>query len=467
MSGSMLIRGGRIIDPDQGVDAVGDLLVLEGKVAGVGKAAGGLAAPEGTPALEARGLVVTPGFVDLHCHLREPGFEDKETIATGTRAAALGGFTTLCCMPNTDPAIDSRATVEFVLERARLEGAIRVLPVAAVTKGREGRQLVEMGELAGAGAVGFSDDGSPVVDGQVMRSALAYSRPLGLPIIDHCEDPALAGGVMHEGKIATRLGLRGVPAAAEESMVARDILLAELTGGHVHIAHVSTAGAVELIRAAKDKGLSVTAEVTPHHLTLTHDWVAGERSNLTPGLRPPPLRRGVGAGGEVGYPYDTNAKVNPPLREAADVEALIEGIRLGVIDAIATDHAPHTAVDKLCPFDEAAFGISCIETAFGSVMSLVHQGRLDLPTLVHRLTWGPARIIDRKGMGLGSLAVGAPGDVAIFNPNLEWQVDVGRFSSKGKNSPLHGRRLKGKVMATLFGGSLAYDGMKEAAGRGR
>ena len=446
MSGSMLIRGGRIIDPGQGVDAVGDLLVLEGKVAEVGKGAGGLAAPEGTPVLEAQGLVVTPGFVDLHCHLREPGFEDKETIATGTRAAALGGFTTLCCMPNTEPAIDTRATVEFVLERARLEGAVRVLPVAAVTKGREGRQLVEMGELAGAGAVGFSDDGNPVADGKLMRNALTYSRPLGLPVMDHCEDPALSGGVMHEGKVATRLGLRGVPAAAEESMVARDILLAELTGGRAHIAHVSTAGAVELIRAAKEKGLPVTAEVTPHHLTLTHDWVAGD-------------------GG--GYPYDTNTKVNPPLRAAADVEALVEALRLGIIDAIATDHAPHTTVDKLCPYDEAAFGISCIETAFGSVMSLVHQGRLDLPTLVHRLTWGPARLIDRNGMGLGSLTVGAPGDVTIFDPGLEWQVDVERFSSKGKNSPLHGRRLKGKVMATVFGGALAYDGMKEATGRGR
>ena len=446
MSGSMLIRGGWIIDPGQGVDAVGDLLVLEGKVAEVGKAAGGLAAPEGTPVLEAQGLVVTPGFVDLHCHLREPGFEDKETIATGTRAAALGGFTTLCCMPNTEPAIDTRAMVEFVLERARLEGAVRVLPVAAVSKGREGRQLVEMGELAEAGVVGFSDDGSPVADGKLMRNALTYSQPLGLPVMDHCEDPALAGGVMHEGKVATRLGLRGVPAAAEESMVVRDILLAELTGGRAHIAHVSTAGAVELIRAAKEKGLPVTAEVTPHHLTLTHDWVAGD-------------------GG--GYPYDTNTKVNPPLRAAADVEALIEALRLGIIDAIATDHAPHTTVDKLCPYDEAAFGISCIETAFGSVMSLVHQGRLDLPTLVHRLTWGPARLIDRNGMGLGSLTVGAPGDVTIFDPGLEWQVDVERFSSKGKNSPLHGQRLKGKVMATVFGGALAYDGRKEAAGRGR
>ena len=447
MSPSVLIKGGRIIDPGQGTDFPGDLLVLDGKVAAVEKAEKGLAVPEGTPTLEARGLVVTPGFVDLHCHLREPGFEEKETIATGTRAAARGGFTTICCMPNTEPAIDNRATAEFVLEKARSEGAVRVLAIAAVTRARAGRQLVEMGELADAGVVGYSDDGSPVADAHLMRSALTYSRPLGLPVMDHCEDPALAGGVMHEGRVATRLGLRGIPATAEESMVARDILLAELTGGHAHLAHISTAGAVELVRRAKEKGLPVTAEATPHHLTLTHDWVAGDW-NGSP---------------RKGDPYDTNTKVNPPLRDAEDVEALVEAVRLGIVDAIATDHAPHTVVDKLCPYDEAAFGISGIETALGSVLSLLHQGRVDLSTLVERLTWGPARIIDRGRMGLGTLSVGAPGDVAIFDPDLEWLVDAQQFLSKGKNSPLHGRTLKGKVTATLFGGAVAYDGTAEGA----
>ena len=446
MTGSILIRGGRVIDPSQGIDAVADVLVLEGKVAEV-KIGGGLSAPGGTPILDAAGLVVTPGFVDLHCHLREPGFEEKETIATGTRAAARGGFTTVCCMPNTDPAIDTRAAVEFIFEKARSEGAIRVLPVAAVTRGRKGKQLVEMGELADAGVVGFSDDGDPVADSQLMRSALAYTRPMGLPIMDHCEDPALAGGVMHEGKVATRLGLRGVPAAAEESMVSRDILLAELTGGYAHISHVSTAGSVALIRYAKEKGLSVTTEVTPHHLTLTHELVCGQFST-----------------GEM--PYDTNTKVNPPLREASDVEALIEALASGVIDAVATDHAPHTIVDKLSPYDEAAFGISGIETALGSVLSLVHAGRIELRTLVERMTWAPARIIDRKGMGIGTLAAGAVGDVTVFSLDEEWQVDAQGFASRGKNSPIDGRKLKGRVIATIFGGNVAHNAAREATSGG-
>ncbi len=453
MSRSILIKDGRIIDPRNGMDAVSDLLILEGKVAEVGKA---LAAPEGTLVLNARGLVVSPGFVDLHCHLREPGFEEKETIATGTLAAARGGFTTVCCMPNTQPAIDTRATVDFILAKARSEGAVRVLPVAAVTKGRTGGQLVEMGELAEAGAVGFSDDGDPVADPRLMRSALTYTRPLGLPVMDHCEDPSLSGGVMHEGKVSTRLGLRGIPAAAEESMVARDILLAELAGGSVHIAHISAAGSVELVRRAKAKGLPVTAEVTPHHLTLTHEWVTGD--GTTEAQQP---------AANAGYPYDTNTKVNPPLRESADVDVMVEALREGIIDAIATDHAPHTIVEKLCPYDEAAFGISVLETGLGSVLSLFHQGRIDLPTLVARLTVGPAGIIDHGGLGLGTLSVGAPGDVTVFDPDIEWVVDVERFSSKGRNSPLHGRRLKGGVVATVFNGSVVFEGSREAVTDGR
>lgn len=455
MSASLLIKGGRVIDPSQGLDAIGDVLLLEGKVAAV-KHGKGLAAPEGTPVFDAGGLVVTPGFVDLHCHLREPGFEHKETIATGTRAAARGGFTTVCCMPNTDPAIDTRATVEFILERARAEGTARVLPIGAVTKSRAGKHLAELAELADAGCAGFSDDGSPVADARLMRSALSYARPLGVPIMDHCEDPALAGGCMHEGHIATRLGLRGVPTAAEENMVARDILLAELTGGQVHICHVSTAGSVELIRRARGKGLPLTAEVTPHHLTLTHEWVLGQ---------PDVAQRANGSARR--FPYDTNTKVNPPLREASDVEALIAALREGILQAIATDHAPHAMEDKLSPYDEAAFGISGMETAFGSVMSLVHAGKLELPALVGRLTWGPAQIVDRRKVGIGTLKAGAPADVAVLDPSRPWRVETARFASKGKNSPLEEHMLKGMVVATVFGGAMVHDARPQEAPRGR
>ena len=440
MSGPVLIQGGRIIDPGAGVDAIGDLLLRDGRVAAV-QLGGGVDAPEGTQVIDATGLVVTPGFVDLHAHLREPGFEEKETIATGAKAAARGGFTTVCCMPNTSPAIDTLATVEFVLGTARGHGAVRVLPVGAVTKGRQGRELTEMWELAEAGVVGFSDDGSAVADGHLARNAIAYSGGIGLPIMEHCEDPSLSGGCMHEGAVATRLGLRGIPAAAEETIAARDIHLAELTGGRVHICHISTAGAVDLVRRAKEKGLAVTAEVTPHHLTLTDEWVAGED----------------GSGGLAQDAYDTDTKVNPPLRTREHIEAVVQGLRGGVIDAIATDHAPHTIVDKLCEYDTAAFGISGFETALGAVLSLYHDGVIDLPTIVERLTSGPARIIDHGGIGLGTLRQGAPGDVTIFDPGEEWVVDREAFVSKGKNTPLHGRRLRGRVVATVFGGALIHE----------
>ncbi len=444
MSAGILIRGGRVIDPAQGFDAVGDVLVQDGRIAAV--KAGRLSAPGGTPVLNAEGLVVAPGFIDLHSHLREPGFEHKETIATGTRAAARGGFTTICCMPNTSPAIDTRATLEFVLAKARREGVVRVLPVAAVTRERAGKALVEMGELAEAGAVAFSDDGSPVAEGAIMRSALSFTTMLSLPVIDHCEDPALAGGVMHEGRISSRLGLRGVPAAAEETMVARDIMLAELTGGRVHIAHLSTAGSVALVSRAKERGLHVTAEATPHHLTLTDEAVAIVNNRREPGL---------------GWAYDTNAKVNPPLRSREHVEAVVQGLRDGVIDAIATDHAPHATEDKLCEFDRAASGISGFETALASVLTLVHEKRMDLPALIERLTAGPARVLESgrapaERLGIGTLRPGAPGDLVLFDPDREWTVDVQAFASRGKNSPLHGRRLKGKVIATIYGGAVVH-----------
>jgi dihydroorotase len=424
----LLITGGRILDPGQKLDQAADLLIVGGKIAWVGQ---GTPPQEPASTLRLNGQIVSPGFIDLHCHLREPGYEEKETIASGTRAAARGGFTTVCCMPNTTPPIDSQATVEYVREKARTEGAVRVLPIGCITRGRRGEGLADMAELAAAGAVAFSDDGSPVRDSRLLRHALEYSLTLGLPVIEHCEDPALTqDGAINEGWVSARLGLKGMPAAAEESIVARDIALAELAGARLHIAHVSTAGSVELIRRARERGLSITAEVTPHHLTLTEERVMG-----------PPA-------------YDSSAKVNPPLRTPRDVEALIHGLRDGTIDAIATDHAPHAPEDKLCEFGLAAFGISGLETALGSLLALVHSGDIDLMTLVSKLTAEPAMIIGAKE--LGTLKVGTPADVTIFDPQAQWLVDPEAFASKGKNTPLAGCMLTGKVMATIFAGNLVF-----------
>jgi dihydroorotase len=424
----LLIRGGHIIEPSKGLDLIGDLLILDGRVAHLE----GEVPPSGCPVLQAQGLVVCPGFIDLHCHLRQPGFEDKETIATGTRAAARGGFTTICCMPNTEPPIDSQAVARYIVNVAQAEGVVRVLPIGCITKGRRGEELCEMAELAAAGVVGFSDDGSPVMDSRLMRHALEYSLAFGLPIIDHCEDLSLTqGGVMNEGVMSTKSGLKGIPCAAEEAIVARDLALAEITAARVHIAHVSTAGSVALIRQAKRRGIRVTAEVTPHHLTLTEERV------LSP------------------IPYDTNAKVNPPLRTKQDIEALLMGLREGAIDAIATDHSPHAAQDKLCEFDKAAFGISGFETALGSLLStLVHPGKIELMALISKLTIEPARIL-RRGE-LGTFEKGACGDVTIFDPDAEWVVNPQNFASKGKNTPLAGERLRGKVMAAVVAGEIVY-----------
>jgi dihydroorotase len=426
---SLLIKGGRIIDPSQGIDETGDLLVAEGKISWLGW---GEASPPRRDynILDARGLIVSPGFIDLHCHLREPGFTEKETIATGSQAAARGGFTTICCMPNTNPPLDSRETIDYVRETAAREGLVRVLPVGCTSRERQGAQLSEMAELARAGAVAFSDDGGPVLDSNLMRQALEIGRTLGTPIIDHCEDTtATAGGVMNEGALARKLGLKGIPASAEETMVARDLALAELTGGHIHIAHVSMEGSVALIRRAKEQGIKVTAEVTPHHLTLTEEKVTG---------------------------YDTNAKVNPPLRTRQDVQALISGLKEGVIDIIATDHAPHTEADKRLDFLNAPFGISGLETALGSLMGLVHDGQLALTTLIAKLTDEPAQIIGSRYGRLGTLKPGTPADITLFDPNREWVVDPQAFASKGRNTPLAGSVLKGKVTATIAQGRLVH-----------
>jgi dihydroorotase len=427
----LLIHGGHIIDPGQGIDQIGDLLIAEGKIVQIG----GTVIPGEAKNFDASGLVVCPGFIDLHCHLREPGFEVKETIATGTKAAAIGGFATVCCMANTEPPLDAPAAVDWLKQKASRDGLVAVLPIGCITKAREGEELNDMAGLAEAGVVAFSDDGDPVASSQLMRRALEYSRDLGLPIIDHCEDKALSdNGIINEGQMSVKLGIKGIPAAAEEAMVARDLILAKLTRARLHIAHASTKGSVELIRRAKEEGISVTAEVTPHHLTLTEERIMGESPNET---------------------FDTNAKVNPPLRTKEDIEALIEGLKDGVLDAIATDHAPHTMADKNCGLELAAFGISGFETAFGCLMSLVHEGKIDLTLLLSKLTCEPAKVIGRNGE-LGTLKAGAPANITILDPDREWIVDSRNFASKGQNTPYDGYKFKGKVVATISEGKLVY-----------
>ncbi|MBF6600176.1 MAG: dihydroorotase [Dehalococcoidia bacterium] len=437
MTEPIIIRGGRVVDPARRFDATADVLVEDGHVTGVRD---GIAA-DGAHEIDARSLIVAPGFVDVHTHLRDPGLEYKEDIGSGTRAAARGGFTTVCAMPNTQPAMDTRATVEYVLRKAAAEALVRVLPIGAVSRERAGTALVEYGDLAEAGCIAFSDDGAPVADATLMRRALEYASAFVRPIIDHCEDPVLAhDAVMHEGWVSTRLGLRGAPAAAEATMVERDIALAEATGGHVHIAHVSTRAGVDAVRRGKARGVRVTAEVTPHHLTLTDEVVA------------------FGAAGGEALLYETNAKVNPPLRSPNDVEACIEGLADGTIDCVATDHAPHAVIEKLCEFDDAAFGISGLETAFGLCMRLVHDGRLDLATLIERMTAGPVRALglDRVAPGIGTLMDGGPADIVLLDPERRWTVDPQRFASKGTNTPLGGIELRGAVLATIAGGVVVY-----------
>ncbi len=436
---SLLVSGVRIIDPSQDIDRIGDLLISEGRVVqigGPGAIRPGPGRSEGkTKSLDATGLVLCPGFVDLHCHLREPGFEDKETIATGTKAAAMGGFAAVCCMANTEPPLDNAPAVDWVRRKARKESLVAVFPIGSVTRGRKGQELTDMAALSEAGVVAFSDDGDPVASPLLMRRAMEHSRDLGLPIIDHCEDKALSGnGIMNEGQMSARLKLAGIPAASEEVMVARDLNLAKLAGARLHVAHVSTKGSVELIRHAKEEGISVTSEVTPHHLTLNEERIASASS---------------------GKSFDTNAKVNPPLRTRKDVQALINGLRDGVIDAIATDHAPHTLADKDCGPELAAFGISGFETAFGCLMSLVHKAEMGLTQLISKLTFEPARVI-RRNDELGTLKTGAPANITILDPDREWVVDSRDFASKGRNTPYDGCKFRGKVMATIADGKIAF-----------
>jgi dihydroorotase len=432
---SLLIRNGRVVDPANGVDAVQDVLVAEGKIARIGR---GLKAPEGAATVDATGKVVCPGFIDIHVHFREPGFEYKETIATGTRAAAAGGFTAVACMANTFPVNDNRAVTDYILAKAKVEGCVRVYPIGAVTRGLKGEELAEMGEQAEAGCVAFSDDGKCVMNAEVYRRAMEYALPFGVPLISHAEDCHLAhAGVMNEGLVSTELGLGGQPSAAEDVMVARDILLAELTGAHVHIAHLSTAGAVRMVREARARGVRVTAEVTPHHLVLTDEAVRD---------------------------YDPNTKMAPPLRGKRDVEALLEGLGDGTIDCIATDHAPHALSDKEGEFAEAPNGVVGLETAVPVLLDrLVRQGRLDLPTLVARLTAGPARLLNLPG---GRLSAGAPADITILDLERAWTVEPKRFLSRGRNTPFGGWTGVGAPVLTLVGGLPALPGGQPLAGAG-
>lgn len=430
--GAVLIRNGRIVDPSSGYDEVADLLLHRGRVAARGSALP--ASSPDTEVIDATDLIVCPGFVDLHTHLRVPGFPGKETMATGTGAAAAGGFTTVCAMANTDPVVDNVEVLRGVLAEADREAQVRVRQLAAVTHGLRGERLTDIAALANAGAVAFSDDGKPVWDAGIMKEALRTCSAAGRPVSVHEEDPILVGkGVANAGPIARRLGLSEWPCAGEAGMVARDIGLLQETGGHLHIAHVSCAETVSLIRAARASGLEVTAEVTPHHLRLTDRLLEGDAT-----LRLPP-----------GHPC---TKVNPPLRSEGDVEAMVEALANGTIDAVATDHAPHSAADKNQPYDRAAFGISAIETALPLLLDLVRIGALDLPTLVERLTSGPARVFGLES----SLRPGSGADVCIFDPERMWTVVPEALRSKGKNTPLIGATLTGQVVCTIVGGNIVH-----------
>ncbi|HKQ60080.1 MAG TPA: dihydroorotase [Candidatus Polarisedimenticolaceae bacterium] len=421
----LLLEGGRVVDPASGTDEPLDLLIEEGRIARLGRRLGGA----GVERLELQGLTICPGFLDMHVHLREPGQEWKETIESGTRAAAAGGFTGVACMPNTVPVNDNRAVTELILRQARECGSVAVYPIGCVTKGQAGEELAEMQDMLEAGARAFSDDGRPIVSGLILRKALEYSRIFDVAVIDHCEDPVLVdGGVMHEGELSTRLGLRGWPGVAEDVMVQRDILLAEYTGGHVHIAHLSTARAAQFVREAKQRGVRVSCEATPHHLLLTHAAVGD---------------------------YDTAAKMNPPLRSAEDAQALIAALADGTIDAIATDHAPHHRDEKCVEFSCAPFGIVGLETAVSLCLDrLVRSGAIGLSRMVELFTVGPARILR---LDRGRIAVGAEADLTVLDLEREVTVDPRRFRSLAANTPFAGWKLRGAPVLTLVGGRVVHD----------
>lgn len=421
---TILIKGGQVIDPGR-VNGPADVLIEQGKIAAVGPK---LKAPANAKIIDATNKVVMPGFIDLHVHFREPGFEYKETIESGTAAAAAGGFTSVCCMPNTSPVNDNQSITEFILEKARAAGNANVFPVGAITKGSEGKELAEIGDLRRAGCVAISDDGLPVMNSLVMRRAMEYALAFDVPVVDHCEDLHLSeGGCMNEGFVSTQLGLQGVPAAAEDVMVARNLALAELTGARLHLAHLSTAGSVRMVREAKARGIKVTAEACPHHFMLTEEAVCG---------------------------YNTHAKMNPPLRTGMDVQAIKDGLRDGTIDVIATDHAPHAAQEKQQEFAAAPNGIVGLETAWPLTLTLVEEGVLSLEAAIAKLTTAPAKAF---GLKKGTLAPGADADVTIADLHEGWEVDPARFRSKSRNTPFAGWKVKGRVTTTIVGGRIVHE----------
>ncbi|HJO02629.1 MAG TPA: dihydroorotase [Acidobacteriota bacterium] len=421
---NLLLRGGRLVDPANGVDTVGDVLVVDGAI----EQAGSRIDAGDAETIECDGMIVAPGFVDMHVHLREPGFEYKETIATGTMAAAAGGFTAVACMPNTKPVNDHRSVTEFIIERARFEGHVRVCPIGAVSIEQAGEALTEIGELVDAGCVAISDDGYPVATAQLMRKALEYTRMFDIPVIEHCEELSMTvGSVVHEGAVATALGMRGWPAAAEEIIVARDLLLAEATGGRLHLAHLSTAGSMRLVRDAKERGVDVTCEVMTHHFSLTDDAVRG---------------------------FDTNTKMNPPLRAESDRQALIEAIGDGTVDVIATDHAPHHRDEKLLEYDHAPFGIVGLETAVPLTCThLLRTDVIDAPRLVELMSVNPSRILGLEG---GALTAGTPAHLTVIDPEHRATVDASAFHSKSQNTPFDGETLYGWPTLTVVNGTIAW-----------
>ena len=420
----LIIRNGRVVDPASGLDAVADILVEDGAIAAVGQNLDVLNAE----AFDATGLVVAPGFIDMHVHLREPGFEYAETIESGSYAAAAGGFTSICCMPNTSPVNDNATVTSYIVERAQRHAIVNVFPIGAITKGSGGEELSSIGSMKQAGIVAISDDGRPVMNARVMRRAMETARSFGLPVIDHCEDLHLsAGGDMHEGLESVRLGLRGIPAASEDVMVARDILLAQLTGARFHVAHISSRHAVDMVAFAKGRGLPVTCEATPHHFTLADADMP---------------------------PYDSNYKMKPPLRSACDAGAVMQGIVAGTVDAIATDHAPHAGSEKMQEFEKCPFGIIGLETALGlGLERLVHSGRISLARFVELFTTGPERILN---LNRGRLSAGAPADLTILSLERKWIFDVNKSASKSRNSPFHGREFRGGPVATIVNGRVVW-----------